>query len=230
MQMNIARYIDHTLLKSDATPRQITKLCEEAVQYGFASVCINPSYVSLAKQVLAGTSVKICTVIGFPRGDTTMLEKANEMDQALIDGGDEFDMVINIERLKSGDIAYVQEEISMLAWEAHLEGKILKVIIETCLLKDDEKRLACVLAKAGRADYVKTSTGFSTGGAIVADVLLMRSIVGPDIGVKASGGIADYVTAKAMIDAGATRIGTSKGIAILSCAPKCGGCGQGSCP
>jgi deoxyribose-phosphate aldolase len=227
--MNIARYIDHTLLKPDATPGQITKLCEEAVQYGFVSVCINPSYVSLAKQVLAGTSVKICTVIGFPLGATTTITKVIEMDQAIEDGADEFDMVINIGLLKSGDLAYVESEISTLALVAHDEGKILKVIIETGLLTDDLKRTACLLAKAASADFVKTSTG-SEGGAIVADVLLMRSVVGPDIGVKASGGIADYVTARAMIDAGATRIGTSKGIAILSGAPKCGDCGQCSCP
>jgi deoxyribose-phosphate aldolase len=227
--MNIARYIDHTLLKPDATPGQITKLCEEAVQYGFVSVCINPSYVSLAKQVLAGTSVKICTVIGFPLGATTTITKVIEMDQAIEDGADEFDMVINIGLLKSGDLAYVESEISTLALVAHDEGKILKVIIETGLLTDDLKRTACLLAKAASADFVKTSTG-SEGGAIVADVLLMRSVVGPDIGVKASGGVSDYVTAKAMIDAGATRIGTSKGIAIVEGAPKCSGCGQGSCP
>lgn len=217
--MNIAHYIDHTLLRADATPAQIKQLCEEAVQYGFASVCINPTYVSLAKQLLAGTPVKVCTVIGFPLGATTTEGKAMEMDLALDDGADELDMVINIGRLKSGDHKYVMEEIFLLAQFPHCEGKILKVIIENCLLTDDEKRTACLLAKAGNADFVKTSTGFSVGGAVVADVLLMRATVGPDMGVKAAGSIGDYATAKAMIDAGATRIGTSKGVAIVSGAP-----------
>lgn len=228
--MNIARYIDHTLLRPDATQREIEQLCNEAVHYGFAAVCVNPMYVSLAKERLKTFPVKVCTVIGFPLGATTTVAKAIEMDQALEDGADEFDMVINIGRLKSGDVEYVQNEISALAWEAHDEGKILKVIIETCLLSDDEKRTACLLAKAAGADFVKTSTGFSTGGAIVADVMLMKSVVGPDIGVKASGGVSNYETAKAMIAAGATRIGTSKGIVIAEGAPKCGNCGHCSCP
>lgn len=228
--MNIARYIDHTLLRPDATPAQIKKLCEEAVQYGFASVCINPAYVSLAAQLLAGTPVKVCTVIGFPLGATPTLVKVIEMDQAIEDGADEFDMVLNVGHLKSGDHEYVKYEIAVLACEAHSDGKILKVIIETALLTDDEKRTACLLAKEAGTDFVKTSTGFAAGGATTQDVTLMRATVGPDMGVKASGGITDYPTAKAMIDAGATRIGTSKGVAIVSGAPTCGGCGSCSCP
>lgn len=216
---NIASYIDHTLLKPEATPADIKKLCEEAAKYGFASVCVNPSYVSLARQLLEKTSVKVCAVIGFPLGATSSLAKVIEADLALEDGADELDMVINIGRLKSGDHEYVKGEISALVFVAHECGKILKVIIETALLTDNEKRAACLLAKEAGADFVKTSTGFSKGGAIIVDVLLMRSIVGPAMGVKASGGIADYATAKAMIDAGATRIGTSKGIAIVSGAP-----------
>ncbi len=216
--MNLAHYIDHTLLKPEATPLDVTRLCEEAVKYGFASVCINPSYVSLAKQILAGTPVKVCTVIGFPLGATTTITKAIEMDQALEDGADEFDMVISIGHLKSGDTEYVKNQICTLAEIAHDEGKILKVIIETALLTDAEKHIACLIAEEAGADFVKTSTG-TQGGALVADVLLMRAAVGPKMGIKASGGISDYIQAFLLIEAGATRIGTSQGLAIMAGTP-----------
>lgn len=220
LTMNIAQYIDHTALKPETTPDQIAKLCAEAKQYGFASVCINPSYVPLAKELLAGSTVKVCTVIGFPLGATSTTAKIFEAGFAIEDGADELDMVINIGRLKAGDLAYVKNEITDLATLAHEYGQILKVIIETALLTDDEKRTACRLVKEAGADFVKTSTGSPCGGATVEDITLMRAVVGPEIGVKASGGVGDFATAKAMIDAGATRIGASKGIAIVSGAPK----------
>ncbi|OGZ05920.1 MAG: deoxyribose-phosphate aldolase [Candidatus Lloydbacteria bacterium RIFCSPHIGHO2_01_FULL_49_22] len=217
---NIASYIDHTLLKPDATPDQITKLCEEARQYHFASVCINPSYVAPAVTLLCGSGVKVCTVIGFPLGATSTPAKFFEANVALEDGATEIDVVIHVGRLCAGNIAYVESEIRLLAALVHsYEGSILKVIIETCLLSDDEKILACQIAKRAGADFVKTSTGFSSHGATVKDVELMRHTVGPVMGVKASGGISTYVDAKAMIDAGATRIGTSKGVAIVNGAP-----------
>ncbi len=211
----IADYIDHTLLKPEATPQQIKKLCEEAVIHNFASVCVNPTYVTLAAKLLQSSEVAVCTVIGFPLGANTTAVKIFEAMEAMKEGADELDMVINIGHLKSGGEKYVEVEIKMLADVVHAQKKILKVIIETVLLTDEEKRLACMLAKLARADFVKTSTGFSGGGATVADIMLMRSVVGPDMGIKASGGIADYAQAKALIDAGATRLGTSKGMAIV---------------
>lgn len=216
--MNLAHYIDHTLLKPEATPADVKRLCEEAIKYGFASVCINPLYVSLAKQLLAKSPVKVCTVIGFPLGASTIITKAIELDQALEEGADEFDMVISIGHLKSGDPEYVKDEICTLAEIAHAYGKILKAIIETALLTDAEKHLACLLAQEAGADFVKTSTG-TRGGALVADVLLMRNTVGPEMGIKASGGISDYIQALLLIEAGATRIGTSKGPAIMAGTP-----------
>ena len=213
--MNIAKYIDHTALKPEATLVHIGQLCNEGKDYGFASVCINPSYIVFARQVLSGSLVKVCTVIGFPLGANSTEVKLFEARCALADGADELDMVINIGRLKLGDVQYVKEEIFALAEIAHANGQVLKVIIETGLLNDDEKRLACRLAKDAGADFVKTSSGFSGGGATIADILLMRATVGPDMGIKASGGIGDYLFAKALIDAGATRLGTSKAVTIM---------------
>ncbi|KKU79241.1 MAG: Deoxyribose-phosphate aldolase [Parcubacteria group bacterium GW2011_GWA2_47_7] len=218
--MNIASYIDHTLLKPEATPDQITALCKEAWQYHFASVCINPSQVSLAVGLLHGSGVKVCTVIGFPLGATTTATKVFEANCALEDGATEIDMVINIGQLRAGNTVDVESEIRLLANLAHsYGGSILKVIIETCILRYDEKILACQIAQRAGADFVKTSTGFSFHGATVKDVELMRKAVGPVMGVKASGGISTYMDAKEMIDAGATRIGTSKGVAIVNGAP-----------
>ena len=212
--MSIASMIDHTLLKQDATGEQIDRLCAEAAEYHFASVCVNPYYVVRCVKNLKGTGVKVCTVVGFPLGATTMETKVFETLQAVASGAEEIDMVINVCALKSGHIRGVEQEIQAMA--AAVEGKaILKVIIETCLLTDEEKVLACQIAKRCGADFVKTSTGFSTGGSTVEDVALMRRTVGPEMGVKASGGIRDYAKAKAMIDAGASRIGASAGIAIV---------------
>ena len=211
--MSIAAYIDHTLLKQDAAAPQIDRLCAEAAQY-FASVCVNPWYVPRCVKHLQGTGVKVCTVVGFPLGATTTESKVFETLQAVRSGAEEIDMVMNVCAMKSGNTRAIEQEIQALA--AAVEGHaILKVILETCLLTEEEKILACQIAKRAGADYVKTSTGFSTGGATVADVALMRRTVGPEMGVKAAGGIRDYATAKAMLDAGATRIGASAGIAIV---------------
>ncbi len=212
--MSIASYIDHTLLKQDATAEQIDKLCAEAAEYHFASVCVNPWYVPRCVKNLQGSGVKVCTVVGFPLGATTLETKVFETLQAVKSGAQEIDMVMNVCAMKSGSTKAIEQEIQALA--AAVEGSaILKVIIETCLLTKEEKVLACQLAKRSGADFVKTSTGFSTGGATVEDIALMRETVGPDMGVKASGGIRDYATALAMIQAGATRIGASAGIAIV---------------
>ena len=212
--MSIASYIDHTLLKPDATGEQIDQLCVEAREYGFASVCVNPYYVARCVKNLKGTDVKVCTVVGFPLGATTAESKAFEALQAIASGAKEIDMVMNVCAMKSGHTKAIEQEIQALA--AAVEGQaILKVIIETCLLTDEEKNQACRIARRSGADFVKTSTGFSTGGATVEDVALMRKAVGSKLGVKASGGIRDYATAKAMIEAGATRIGASAGVAIV---------------
>lgn len=212
--MSIAAYIDHTLLKQDAAAPQIDRLCAEAAQYHFASVCVNPWYVPRCVKNLQATGVKVCTVVGFPLGATTTESKVFETLQAVRSGAEEIDMVMNVCAMKSGNTRAIEQEIQALA--AAVEGHaILKVILETCLLTEEEKILACQIAKRAGADYVKTSTGFSTGGATVADVALMRRTVGPEMGVKAAGGIRDYATAKAMLDAGATRIGASAGIAIV---------------
>ncbi len=212
--MSIAAYIDHTLLKQDAAAPQIDRLCAEAAQYHFASVCVNPWYVPRCVKNLQGTGVKVCTVVGFPLGATTTESKVFETLQAVRSGAEEIDMVMNVCAMKSGNTRSIEQEIQALA--AAVEGRaILKVILETCLLTEEEKILACQIAKRAGADFVKTSTGFSTGGATVADVALMRRTVGPEMGVKAAGGIRDYATAKAMLDAGATRIGASAGIAIV---------------
>ncbi|WP_086443725.1 deoxyribose-phosphate aldolase [Candidatus Enterococcus lemimoniae] len=212
--MELNQMIDHTILKADAKEEDVLRIIEEAKKYEFFSVCINPCWVALAKEHLAGTSVDVCTVIGFPLGANTSEVKAYEATDAINNGATEVDMVINVGALKSKQYKKVLKDIQAVVEAA--EGKALvKVIIETALLTDEEKIKVCELAKEAGADFVKTSTGFSTGGATVADVTLMRKTVGPDMGVKASGGIHNEAEAKAMIDAGATRIGTSAGVAIM---------------
>lgn len=209
-----SRYVDHTLLKPNATQEEIAKLCEEARQYCFASVCVNPSYVALAAQYLRGSGVKVCTVVGFPLGSTTPTVKAIEARDAIANGADEIDMVINIGALKSGNDALVYDDIK--AVREATRGKVLKVILETSLLSNEEKVRACAASKKAGADFVKTSTGFGGGGATVEDIKLMRETVGPLMGVKASGGIRDAKAAHDMIAAGATRLGTSASVAIVT--------------
>ena len=211
--MKLNKYIDHTLLKPDASQEQIETLIEEAKKYDFASVCVNPTWVNFAAQALKATDVKVCTVIGFPLGANTPELKAFETSDAIQNGANEIDMVINIGALKSRNFDLVERDIRAVVEAA--KGTLVKVIIETCLLTDDEKVRACQLAQKAGADFVKTSTGFSTGGATVADVALMRKTVGPDMGVKASGGARSYEDALAFIKAGATRIGASSGVAIM---------------
>ena len=214
--VSIARMIDHTLLKPEATRQQVEELCAEAKQYGFASVCINPSFVKLCAQLLRDTSVKVCTVIGFPLGATSTDAKAFETERAIRDGAREVDMVINIGMLKSGEYDYVERDIGAVTSTAHKFDVLAKVIIETGLLTDEEKVKACLLAKRGRADFVKTSTGFAKGGATVGDIALMRRVVGPELGVKASGGVRTLEQAKALIESGADRIGASASVKIVT--------------
>ena len=212
--MELAKYIDHTLLKTDAQRADVTKLIEEAKAYHFASVCVSPIWVSYVSEALRDTGIKTCTVIGFPQGATPSAVKAFETKQAVADGADEVDMVIAVGRLKDSDDAYVKADIEAVVQAAG--GKALaKVIIETCLLTDEEKRRACLLAKEAGADFVKTSTGFAAGGATAADVRLMRECVGETMGVKAAGGIRSRADAEAMLAAGATRLGTSSGVKIV---------------
>ena len=212
---SLAKMIDHTLLKPDATQDKIAQLCFEARKYHFATVCVNPTNVKLCAELLQGSDVKVCSVIGFPLGATPTEVKVFETLNAIKDGAKEIDMVINIGALKSGDNELVARDIREVVKAAHDAGDILKVIIEAALLTDDEKVVACLLAKEAGADYVKTSTGFSSGGATVHDVELMRRTVGPAIGVKAAGGIHTREEAEAMVAAGATRIGASAGVKIL---------------
>lgn len=212
---DVAAMIDHTLLKPEATQDQIAQLCYEARKYSFATVCVNPTNVRLCVQLLKGSPVGVCTVVGFPLGATPPEVKAYETQQALDDGATEVDMVINIGALKSKDYALVERDIATVARTCHAGGTLLKVIIEAALLADEEKVKACELAKAAGADYVKTSTGFGPGGATAHDVELMRRTVGPAMGVKAAGGIRTFEDAQAMIAAGATRIGASASIKIL---------------
>ncbi|EFV77386.1 MULTISPECIES: deoxyribose-phosphate aldolase [Cytobacillus] len=215
MTNNVAKMIDHTLLKADATKDQIEKICAEAKEYNFASVCVNPAWVKLSSDLLNGTEVKVCTVIGFPLGASTPETKAYETKNAIENGATEVDMVINIGALKGGDNELVERDIRAVVDAA--KGKALtKVIIETCLLTEEEKVRACELSVKAGADFVKTSTGFSTGGATAEDIALMRKTVGPEIGVKASGGVRSAEDAQKMIDAGATRIGASSGAAIVN--------------
>lgn len=212
----IASMIDHTLLKPEATPAQVERLCAEAAEYHFASVCVNPVYIPLAARLLKGTGVKVCCVVGFPLGAIAPEQKAAEAASCAAMGAEELDMVIHVGAAKAGDWALVQRDIEGVVKAA--AGRTVKVIIEACLLTDEEKVKACEAAKAAGAHFVKTSTGFSTGGATTHDIALMRKTVGPEMGVKASGGIRDYETAMAMIEAGANRIGASAGIAIVAAA------------
>lgn len=213
--LSTARYIDHTLLKPEATRDQVTQLCKEAHQYKFASVCVNPTNVRLCAQLLNDSPVKVCSVIGFPLGASVPETKAFETQQALKDGASEIDMVINIGALKNRDLDLVARDILAVVKPVHAAGAILKVIIETALLTDEEKQIACLLAKEAGADFVKTSTGFSTAGATVEDVALMRHTVGPLMGVKAAGGVRSKEDLDKMVRAGATRVGASAGVRIV---------------
>lgn len=215
MEQNFARMIDHTLLKAEATKEQIEKLCAEAKQFNFASVCVNPTWVKHSSELLQGSDVLVCTVIGFPLGANTPAVKAFEVKDAIANGANEVDMVINIGALKDKNYDLVQADIAAVV-QAAKGSALVKVIIESCLLTDEEKVKACELAVASGADYVKTSTGFSTGGATAADIALMRKTVGPELGVKASGGVRSLEDMKSMVEAGATRIGASSGVAIMN--------------
>lgn len=218
----VAALIDHTLLKPDATREQILQLCEEARRHGFYSVCVNPSWVRTAADALRGSPVKVCTVVGFPLGATTTTTKVMETRDALANGADEIDMVINIGALKAGQDQVVEEDIRQVV--AAAGGRVVKAILETALLSDEEVVRACRAARAAGADYVKTSTGFGPGGATAHHVALMRQAVGRHMGVKASGGIRDFETARRMIQAGATRIGASASVKIVR-----GEVGAGAC-
>ena len=211
----VASMIDHTLLKPDATRKDIEALCREAAEYKFASVCVNPTWVSACAALLQGTGVKVCSVVGFPLGATTPDTKHYETRRAIFDGAREIDMVINIGALKSGDLRVVERDIEAVTFPCREAGVLSKVIIEAALLTDDEKITASTLAKAAAADYVKTSTGFGPGGATAADVMLMRRVVGEEMGVKAAGGVRDLEGLKAMVAAGATRVGASAGVRIV---------------
>ncbi len=215
VSQDIAGYIDHTLLRPDASQAEVAQLCHEARQYHFAAVCVNPTNVLLCSQLLQGSGVEVCTVVGFPLGATPPEVKAYEAQQAISDGATEVDMVINVGALKSKEHELVQRDIATVSRTSHNGGAICKVIIEAALLTDEEKEKACELAKAAGADYVKTSTGFGPGGATLHDVALMRQVVGPEMGVKAAGGIRTYEDAEAMVKAGATRIGASASIKIV---------------
>lgn len=210
---NIASMIDHTILKPETTLEQVKKVCDEAKEYSFASVCVNPIYVEYVAEQLKGSDVKVTSVIGFPLGSTLPEVKAFETKEAIKKGADELDMVINIGALKNKDYDLVKEDIKAVVDASG--DKLVKVIIEACLLTDEEKEIACKISKEAGADYVKTSTGFSTGGATVEDIALMRKTVGPELGVKASGGVRDIETANKMVEAGATRIGASSSVAIV---------------
>lgn len=211
--MNLNKYIDHTVLKADTTKETVQKIIDEAIKYDFMSVCLNPTWVAYAAEKLADTDVKVCTVIGFPLGANTSVVKAFEASEAIKNGADEVDMVINIGAAKSGDWDLVTSDIAAVV--AVSKAVTTKVIIETALLTDDEKVNACQAAVKAGADFVKTSTGFSTAGATATDIALMRQTVGPDMGVKASGGVRSIADAEVMIAAGATRLGTSNGVDIM---------------
>ena len=211
----VASMIDHTLLKPDATRMDIEALCREAAEYKFASVCVNPTWVALCAALLRGSGVKVCSVVGFPLGATTADTKHYETRRAIFDGACEIDMVINIGALKSGDLRLVERDIESVTVPCRESSVLSKVIIEAALLANDEKVTACTLAKAAGADYVKTSTGFGPGGATAADVMLMRRVVGEEMGVKAAGGVRDLEALKAMVAAGATRVGASAGVRIV---------------
>ena len=212
---SVASMIDHTLLKPDATRQEIEKLCREAAQFHFATVCVNPAWVALSAQLLRGSGVGVCSVVGFPLGATTADVKHYETRRAIFDGAAEIDMVINVGALKSGDLKTVERDIAAVVGPCREANVTSKVIIEVALLNDDEKVAACTLSKAVGADFVKTSTGFASGGATAADVALMRRVVGAEMGVKAAGGVRDYEGLKAMVAAGATRVGASAGVKIV---------------
>src|SRR5438046_6511515 len=211
----VASMIDHTLLKPDATKADIEALCREAAHFKFATVCVNPTWVALAAKLLAGSGVRVCSVVGFPLGATTPDVKGYETQRAIFDGAREIDMVINVGALKSGELRVVERDIEAVTGPCRSCGALSKVIIEAALLTDDEQITACTLAKAAGADYVKTSTGFASGGATAADVALMRRVVGADMVVKAAGGVRDLEGMKAMIAAGASRVGASAGVRIV---------------
>lgn len=213
--MSIAKYIDHTILKPDTTKDAVIKVCKEAREHGFFSVCVNPYYVSLVNDQLSGSDVKVTSVIGFPLGASISEVKAFETSKAIADGADEIDMVINVSALKNKEYEFVLNDIKAVV-DACKGKALLKVIIETCLLTEEEKVKACELSVEAGADYVKTSTGFNTGGATVEDIALMRKVVGPDLGVKASGGVRTVADAEAVIGAGATRIGASSSVEIVT--------------
>jgi len=219
IEPDLARMIDHTLLKPDAQAKEVETLCAEAKKFNFASVCINPGYVPLAAKLLRETSVKVCTVIGFPLGATSTASKAFEAEQAIRDGATELDMVMNVGMLKSGEYDYVENDIFAVVSTARRYRMLTKVILETALLTDEEKIKACILAKRAGADFVKTSTGFSKGGATAGDIALMRRIVGSAMGVKASGGVRTREDALAMVASGADRIGASASVKIVATAP-----------
>ncbi|MFQ5677166.1 MAG: deoxyribose-phosphate aldolase [bacterium] len=214
MRAELAKFIDHTLLKPDATHDQIEKLCQEALQYGFASVCINPVWVRLCRNLVRGSGVLVCTVVGFPLGATTIETKAIETQKAIEQGADEIDMVINIGKLKSGDYDFVKNDIQAVVKNAGRRGSV-KVILETCYLTDEEIIKGSLLSQQAGAAFVKTSTGFGSKGATLGDVALMRKVVGQQLGVKAAGGIRNYQQAVKMIEAGANRIGASASIAMI---------------
>ncbi len=216
VETDLAKLIDHTLLKPEATTQQIEQLCAEAKKYGFASVCVNPCYVSLCARLLKDTRVKVCTVIGFPLGATTTAAKVVEAEHAIRDGAQELDMVINVGMLKSGEHEYVEDDIFAVVSTARRSGVLTKVILENVLLTDEEKVKACLLVKRAGADFVKTSTGFSKGGATVGDVILMRRVVGSAIGVKAAGGVRSREEALTMVASGADRVGASASVKIVS--------------
>jgi deoxyribose-phosphate aldolase len=213
---DLARYIDHTLLRPDAVATDIDKLCDEAAEHRFASVCVNPAWVARAAERLCGTGIAVASVIGFPFGATPAEVKVLETRRAMADGATEIDMVINVGALRSGMTDLVRDDIAAVTGACHAGGALCKVIIETALLTDDEKVTACQLARGAGADFVKTSTGYGGGGATVADVALMRRTVGPEMGIKASGGIRTAEDVRAMIAAGATRIGASAGVKIVT--------------
>ena len=219
----LAGMIDHTILKPEATRAEVARLCDEAIAHGFASVCVNAVHAAFVAKRLEGSKVATCVVVGFPLGACGAAAKADEAARAIADGADEIDMVIDIGALREGDLDRFRADIA--AVRRATAGKLLKVIIETCLLNDAQKETACRVAKELGADFVKTSTGFSTGGATVEDVALMRRVVGPDMGVKASGGVRTAETAWAMVEAGATRIGASAGVTIVGGAAKEGPAG-----
>jgi len=213
--LSVAKYIDHTLLKPEATAEQIRSLCAEAKEYHFVSVCVNPIHISLCAHLLSGSDVKVCSVIGFPLGANLPETKAFEAQKAIEQGASEVDMVINIGALKDRNLELVAKDILGVVNTAHTRNALCKVIIETSLLTDEEKKIACLLSKEAGADFVKTSTGFSTGGATVEDVALMKRTVGPLVGVKASGGVRSFETMEKMVKAGATRIGATAGVRIV---------------